>query len=418
MKKRIAVIGAGVSGLTAAQCLKDKFDVTVFEKDAVIGGLIKCRNVNGSLFHTCGGHVFNSKRADVLEWFWNRFSQDQEFHKADRNAAVLFEEDSIVPYPIENHIYYLGKDHQASIVADLLELANNKGVQPQNFEEFLRNRFGESLYELYFKPYNEKVWRCSLDSVPLGWLEGKLPMPTVEEIILANFNHEKEKKFVHSSFWYENEKGSQLIVDRLSEGLHIVCNADTSTLGYENGTWIVMGETFDSVIFCGNIKSLIPSVLGIDLSSYYDGIEALSSHGTTSVFCEIDANPYSWIYLPNTSYRAHRIICTGNFSDTNNSKSVPEGRITATIEFTDEVSKDEILLELEKIPYHPVYMDHVHNKYTYPIQDADTKQLITSVQKELNAYGMYLCGRFAEWEYYNMDVAMGAARDLCERIIR
>ena len=28
----------------------------------------------------------------------------------------------------------------------------------------------------------------------------------------------------------------------------------------------------------------------------------------------------------------------------------------------------------------------------------------------------YLTGRFADWEYYNMDVAMGAAMDLCKMI--
>ena len=30
--------------------------------------------------------------------------------------------------------------------------------------------------------------------------------------------------------------------------------------------------------------------------------------------------------------------------------------------------------------------------------------------------GLFLLGRFAEWEYYNMDVAMGAAMDLCKTI--
>ena len=30
--------------------------------------------------------------------------------------------------------------------------------------------------------------------------------------------------------------------------------------------------------------------------------------------------------------------------------------------------------------------------------------------------GLYLCGRFADWEYYNMDVAIGAAMDLCKTL--
>ena len=87
--KHLAIIGAGISGLSAAHFLKDKYDVTSFEKEDRPGGLIKCRRVNGNLFHTCGGHVFNSKRQDVLDWFWSKFVRDEEFSKADRNACVF-----------------------------------------------------------------------------------------------------------------------------------------------------------------------------------------------------------------------------------------------------------------------------------------------------------------------------------------
>ena len=75
---KIAVIGAGVSGMCSAHFLKERYSVTVFEKESVPGGLIKCRRVNGSLFHTCGGHVFNSKRQDVLDWFWSKFVKEEE----------------------------------------------------------------------------------------------------------------------------------------------------------------------------------------------------------------------------------------------------------------------------------------------------------------------------------------------------
>lgn len=82
-------------------------------------------------------------------------------------------------------------------------MAENKGYEAQNFEEFLRGQFGETLYQLYFQPYNKKVWRRDLSQVPLSWLEGKLPMPTVAEMIYNNMNHVEEKSFVHATFWYE-----------------------------------------------------------------------------------------------------------------------------------------------------------------------------------------------------------------------
>lgn len=110
-----------------------------------------------------------------------------------------------IPYPIENHMYLFDTDIQKRFITDLMNIARNQEVQPHNFEEFLKGRFGSTLYDLYFQPYNEKVWRRNLKLVPLSWLEGKLPMPTVEEMIFNNINHIKEKAFVHATFWYEKK---------------------------------------------------------------------------------------------------------------------------------------------------------------------------------------------------------------------
>ena len=86
---RIAIIGAGISGLTVAQLLKTKAEVTIFEKEAEAGGLIRCKSVKGSLFHICGGHVFNTKIQSVSDWFWNRFDKKNEFCKIDRNSVIF-----------------------------------------------------------------------------------------------------------------------------------------------------------------------------------------------------------------------------------------------------------------------------------------------------------------------------------------
>lgn len=405
---KIAIIGAGVSGLTAAQLLRKQANVVVYERESKAGGLIRCERLNGSLFHTCGGHVFNTKNQQVLDWFWQQFNKDTEFHKTDRNSVIFLPNGQQIPYPIENFAYLLEESLQKSFIQDLLAMSKTISQPVENFKVFLQQRFGATLYNLYFEPYNKKVWRRSLADVPIDWLAGKLPMPTVEEIIYNNFNRVAEKQFVHSSFFYEKQNGSQLIVDRLANGLDIRYHAYIEQIERKQGKWFINDEMFDSLIFCGNIKDIPHLVKGVDIFSFIQPIEALQYHGTTAVFCEIDANPYSWIYLPDDKYEAHRIICTGNFAVSNNGH-IPANRITATVEFTDEITKDAIIDNLRRIPLHPKYITHKYNQYTYPIQQKDTREMIASLKRTLSSQGFYMTGRFADWEYYNMDAAMAAA---------
>lgn len=126
--EKIAVIGGGISGLSIAQMLKDGYQVKVFEKEAVPGGLIRCERVNGSLFHICGGHVFNSKHQDVLDWFWKFFDRDKEFTLADRNSTVIMKDGKYIPYPVENHVYLMDKENQLSFINDLLQI-NKDGAR-------------------------------------------------------------------------------------------------------------------------------------------------------------------------------------------------------------------------------------------------------------------------------------------------
>lgn len=407
---KVAVIGAGVSGLSAACMLSERgCDVVVFEKASRVGGLVKCEVVDGVLYHRVGGHVFNSRRADVLEWFWKHFDRERDFHKAIRHAVVSLADGTNVDYPIENHLYQMPADMRHAVIADLMEIQRGGYKDSSNFDEFLRHRFGMTLYNEYFAPYNRKIWGRSLTDVPLAWLEGKLPMPTVPEIMEANISREGEMKMVHSSFWYPLHGGSQFPVDVLAERLDVRCNADVACMERRGGKWLVEGEEFDRVIYTGNARLLPETVCGeCDLSAHAEAVKQLEYHGTTSVLCEIDKNPYSWIYMPGGAHESHRIICTGNFSPYNDNRE----RSTATVEFSRRMSRGEIEQQLARIPFHPAYIAHHWEECTYPVQTGSTQGIIDGLKAALRPHGFHLLGRFAEWQYYNQDAAIGAALDL------
>ena len=413
-KRKVAVIGAGLSGMGMAHFLSDRYQVTVYERNDRPGGLVRCRRVEGSLFHLCGGHVFNSRRQDVLDWFWDRFDRDRSFTRADRNSAIVLSGGIRIGYPIEDHLYQLDESVQRGAIRDFCARMGQDPapVAGESFEGFLRRVFGDTLYGLYFCPYNEKIWRQPLSRVSVDWLEGKLPTPSAEEVFLHNFTHRQERSFVHSTFWYPLSGGSQFLADRLAEGLDIRYGSDVDKIRPVDGKWRVEGAEYDLVVYTGNVRDLPGCLEGISLEGFEQPLSALPFHGTTSVFCEIDPVPYTWIYLPDKAYDAHRIICTGNFSPENN----VTGRMTATVEFTDFVDRKQIRENLAAMPFHPRFLDFHYTPCSYPVQHSGTRKLIRSLKDLLRPHGFYLTGRFADWEYYNMDVALGAAMDLAGRL--
>jgi protoporphyrinogen oxidase len=420
--KKLAVIGAGISGISVSRMLSKKYDVTLFEKESVIGGMIKCERVNDNLFHKVGGHVFNTKNKQVNDWFWQHFDKGKEFLSVKRKAGILFN-GKIIGYPIENYLYLLDKNITERIIKELLDASGEKADKSlseyESFESFLLEKFGKTLYELYFKPYNQKIWNIDLSKVPLEWLEGKLPMPNFNDIILSNIVREEESKMVHSTFFYAKEGGSQFIVDRLSEGLKIKNNSNIESISFEKGKVKLNGcEEFDSVVFCGDVRKL-RSIIKTDtkedaMLQALNAVGNLKSNGTSNIFCETDDTDLSWLYLPNENTKAHRIIYTGNLSPSNNRGSK---RKTCVAEFSGKHDYEDMVKELKRLPGNLSPISYNYEPNSYIIQDKDTRKNIEDITKILERKNLYLLGRFAEWEYYNMDKCIESAMKVCDKLM-
>ncbi|WCT13162.1 protoporphyrinogen/coproporphyrinogen oxidase [Mucilaginibacter jinjuensis] len=414
--RKVIVIGSGISGLSISRMLAEDNEVEILERDELHGGLIKCKRIDGNLFHLVGGHVFNSRNQAVLDWFWKHFDRQNEFIKANRNAKILMG-DAVIGYPIENYLYQLPEQQAIIVLNELLDKLSS-GVRDvgdyANFKDFLIGNFGEELYNIYFGPYNTKIWNTDLSKVPLEWLEGKLPMPKLREVILSNVVRQEETTMVHSTFYYPCKNGSQFIVDRLAEGLSINKSYDVQSIEYldeyklsvNNGDKIV-----DSIVYCGDVRKLhnIIKINDSALQKALIDISNLVSNGTSNILCETDADDISWLYLPEERFKAHRIIYTGNFSDSNNGGTA---RKTCVVEFSGKQNQDDMIKELALLPGNLVPLAFNYEPNSYIIQGEETREKILLLKKLLKPYRIFLLGRFAEWEYYNMDKCIEAAMDL------
>lgn len=164
-------------------------------------------------------------------------------------------------------------------------------------------------------------------------------------------------------------------------------------------------------MYCGDVRKLgdIINIKDPELTEALEAVKEFASNGTSNVLCETDADDISWLYLPEEKYKAHRVIYTGNFSETNNEGT---DRKTCVVEFSGRQEKEDMVKELENLPGNLQALAFNYEPNSYIIQEKQTRFRVHNLKRELAKYNIYLLGRFAEWEYYNMDKCIEAAMEL------
>ena len=169
MSKKVAIIGAGPAGLTAAYLLgKAAQDVTVFEKDPTyVGGISRTESYKGYHFDI-GGHRFFSKSKEV-EDFWTEILSD-ELLERPRSSRIFYNK-KFFSYPLAafEALLKLGIFESFLCVMSYLKAKLFPIKDPQNFEDWVTNQFGKRLFNIFFKTYTEKVWGIPCKEISADW---------------------------------------------------------------------------------------------------------------------------------------------------------------------------------------------------------------------------------------------------------
>jgi protoporphyrinogen oxidase len=178
----VLIIGAGPAGLTAAyEAMKLGMQVTVLEADDQVGGLSRTVNYRGYRFDI-GGHRFFSKSPFVNALWHELLGEDLLLRP---RLSRIYYHGHFFKYPLQmlDTLTGLGPREALHILLSYIQAKLLPSKDEVTFEQWVSNRFGKRLYDVFFKTYTQKVWGIPCSEISADWAAQRIKNLTLYEVV-------------------------------------------------------------------------------------------------------------------------------------------------------------------------------------------------------------------------------------------
>ncbi len=394
--KKVVILGAGVTGLSLGQMLKDKAEVLVLEKESHFGGIASTRQINGTTYHTVGGHCFNSKHPEVMDFVFSLLPQEQ-WHKTTRLSRINFG-DYEVNYPIEfsiKEIYEHEPDFAYKATVDFINSCDSGNYK--NLADWFRQKFGNEFCERYFLPYNTKIWGRNPAEMDYKWVQDKLPIPD-KQAFFNSLMHSATDTMPHSSFYYPNSNNQMSLIDSLAGGLDIRLDTTVSSIRKKENGWLINDSIYADIVVSTMPLDILPACIDGAPERVLEMASLLKYNKVSNVLWQSLPTDKTWTYQPNPDKIFHRYIHIGSFFRSSAGYTITE--------CVGEHSFEEMVENGKKDPFLLKPLDYNISEHAYVVFDENRDMAVNEISRYLDSIGIYSIGRFGRWEYYNMDICM------------
>lgn len=407
---KIGILGAGITGLSIARLLNKTFNVEVLESKENPGGIARTKTIENVAYHLVGGHCFNSKFPDVMDFVFNEILPKNEWHKVKRNSVIRFKGHEI-NYPIEfstRQIFNFNKDLALRITSDFL--GSNDDLLYANLEDWFRKKFGNTLAEEYFIPYNTKIWNNEPKNMSHSWVEDKLPIPDKYSFFESLIENTKDK-MAHAEFYYPNSNNQNSFIDSMAKSLDIKYNITVNKITFEEKRkqWVVNNNKYYDILISTLPLNILPPLIENITSEILEAASKLKYNSVSNVIWESKPTDKTWTYLPGNQTIFHRYIHIGNFHKPHSCYTISESIGKKTFE--------EMIEDGRQDPFLIKPFDHNISEHAYVVFDENYNDSTFRIKKYLEKIGLYSIGRFGEWQYYNMDVCIKSSIELSKKLL-
>ena len=401
MKMKYLILGAGPSGLTLANRLKQMGETSFFvlEKEKEAGGLCRSTQVDGSPFDIGGGHFLDVRRPKVNEFLF-QFMPEEEWEKFDRDSRIAINGD-VISHPIEANIWQMKLENQVEYLKSIAVAGCNlKEEMPQEFVSWIYWKLGDKIAENYMIPYNQKMFGEDLNQLGTYWLE-KLPNVSFEETLLSCLTKKAYgEQPGHAQFFYPKKYGYGELWLRMAEEIkgQIKYDASVHAIDFDTNTVTTKeGETYSADV----IISTIPWMEFAKITGMPQELKEKIGHlkyssVQTAYFPDNLDTEAQWVYYPDPELSYHRILVRHNFC--NGSKGYwTECNSTRVDETTESTFQ---------------YM----NQYAYPLNTIGKPEIMKELLEWAKTRRVYGLGRWGEHQHYNSDLVVELALKMAEEL--
>lgn len=442
------ILGGGLAGLTTGYALTEAgHTITLLEGAAEVGGLSKTISHNGFLFDL-GGHRFLTKNKQIEDFFL-KILAGQILNVPRKSQIYLL--NKFFDYPLQpvNASFGLGVSTTIEIVTDYCkERVKNLFAPPDivSLEDWVINRFGQKMFDIYFKDYSEKVWGISCSEISQEWVAQRISGLSLWAAIKNAFCKLSGKNLLTLSdeFFYP-ALGIGQLSNRLQEGIEktnsVVTNTKVNAVFHHasriekvsaincNGQKILTGDEFVSSIPLTQLIELLDPPPPAPILAAARSLKYRDLIIVTLMLNRERVTDLTWMYLPGKDIPFGRIHEPKNWSP----HMAPEGKTHVVAEFfcfkgdsvwnaTDDQLKEMTVKHLAQLGF--IQNEDVLDSCVlrlcnaYPIFDVGYQKHCDTIMNYLNGFSnLHVVGRGGLFKYYNMDHAMESGINAAENII-
>ncbi len=435
------VLGGGLAGLTfALEAGRRGRRVVVLEAEDQVGGLARTLTFGDYRFDI-GGHRYHSAWPEVTAWVLDVLDGDV-LDVARRSRIRL--DGRYVDYPLQfpNALTAFRPPEAARILASYLRarLGRNGRRRDISFEDWVVRRFGRALYDVYFRPYTEKVWGIPCTELSADWASQRIGLPSLSAAVRGSLRRGPRPATLVSRFLYPPlgigalpariaakaqatgraavHTGSR--VSRLEHG-----PADGWRVYYDQAgrEQAVTGRQVVSTIPLDSLLRALP--LPAETSAALS--RPLAYRGVRCVFLAVDGPRISsdtWTYFPDPDLTLGRTHEPPNWS----AQMAPPGQTSLCVEVFcsagDEVWRqpngklaDAVVDDLDRLGFlarsRVRQAWEVRAAHAYPVYRIGYADALRRVREVLTRWPtLHLAGRTGAFEYLNMDAVIRQAIQL------